>query len=34
MLPEELDKIQKLEKKLDDITLKDWAKACMKRHKK
>ena len=33
-LPEEVAKIQKLEKQLEDVTLKDWAKACMKRHKK
>ncbi len=34
MLPEELARIQKLEQQLDDITLKDWAKACIRRHKK
>ena len=32
-LPEEVAKIQKLEKQLEDVTLKDWAKACIKRHK-
>ena len=34
MLPEELARIQELEQQLDDITLKDWAKACIRRHKK
>ena len=32
-LPEEVAKIQKLEKQLEDVTLKDWAKAYIKRHK-
>ena len=32
-LPEELTKIKTLEKQLEDITLKDWAKAYIKRHK-
>ncbi len=32
-LPEELTKIKTLEKQLEDITLKDWAKACIRRHK-
>ena len=32
-LPEEVAKIRKLEKQLEEVTLKDWAKACIKRHK-
>ena len=33
-LPEEIAKIRKLEKQLEDVTLKDWARAYRNRHKK